>query len=97
VILISVIVLGLVNLASEEDKLSYENLIATDTDNNLDLFFFINSYSIVYIYGYSYHSSFPTLLGNFQNNLDEKNSYNIFFFNYIFFSDFNFSNCPWID
>ena len=77
VILISVIVLGLVNLASEEDKLSYENLIATDTDNNLDLFFFINSYSIVYIYGYSYHSSFPTLLGNFQNNLDEKNSRNV--------------------
>lgn len=77
VILISVISLGLINLANEEDKLSYENLIATDTDNNLDLFFFINSYSIVYIYGYSYHSSFPTLLGNFQNNLDEKNSKNV--------------------
>jgi len=77
VILISVISLGLINLSIEKDKLSYENLIATDTDNNLDLFFFINSYSIVYIYGYSYHSSFPTLLGNFQNNLDEKNSKNV--------------------
>lgn len=77
IILISVISLGLINLSNEEDKLSYDNLIATDTDNNLDLFFFINSYSIVYIYGYSYHSSFPTLLGNFQNNLDEKNSKNV--------------------
>ena len=77
VILISVIVLGFINLTNEIEKLSYENLIATDTDNNLDLFFFINSYSIVYIYGYSYHSSFPTLLGNFQNNLDEKNSRNV--------------------
>jgi hypothetical protein len=77
VILISVIVLGLINLANEAEKLSYENLIATDTDNNLDLFLFINSYSIVYIYGYSYHCSFPTLLGNFQNNLDEKNSRNV--------------------
>ena len=75
VILISVIVLGFINLASDKEKLSYENLIATGTDNNLDLFFFINSYSIIFIYGFSFHSSLPILLKN-TKQLDSKNSKN---------------------
>ena len=60
-------------------------LIATGTDNNLDLFIFINSYSIIFIYGFSFHSSLPILLGN-TKQLDSKNSKNVQIISFIIIS-----------
>ena len=86
IILITVIILGILNLSSEENKLEYSSFITPNIDNNLELFFIINSFSIEYIYGYSYHSSFPTLLGNFQNHIEEENTKNVHIISFIIIS-----------
>ena len=50
-------------------KFTSENLFfpILSSDNFINKLFKISSYLMVYTYGYSYHSTFPTLIGNLKN------------------------------
>ena len=68
-ILLVTIIKGIYScFANDYPKFRKENLFyPSEGKNGWLLFFFSITACIKYIYGYSYHSSFPTLLGNLKN------------------------------
>ena len=72
IILLSIIIEALYAFFSEEslNKFTKNKMFA---ESNLKTIFNWFSANISYIYGYSYHCSFPTLMGNLKN-IDSKNS-----------------------
>jgi amino acid permease len=68
-ILLVTIIKGIYScFANDYPKFRIENLFyPSEGKNGWLLFFFSITACIKYIYGYSYHSSFPTLLGNLKN------------------------------
>lgn len=74
---------------NEKQKFSYEKFIFPYSKNDFSLlnFFSIFSYLIEFLYGYSCHSSFPTLIGNLENISEEcSKKVQIVSFSSIFFS-----------
>lgn len=67
IFLIILIIQGIINIINGPgDKLSYESLIFPEIKNNVEYFFRLMSFFIEFLYGYSYHSSYPMLLSNLR-------------------------------
>ena len=71
------------------DKFNKDILITPPINNKLEYVLSIATFIIEYLYGYSYHSSYPSLLKNLKTveNQNTKTVHNISFI-YIFFSYF---------
>lgn len=70
IILFTIIVQGIINII-EGPKNNIK--IKPQINNKIEFFFEIMSFIIEYLYGFSYHSSYPTLLSNLKE-VDEKNT-----------------------
>ena len=70
-ILFSLIVVSIVANCTDEvsNKFIFKNLFFPDLlpDTFINKLFKIASYIMIYVYGYSYHSTFPTLIGTLKN------------------------------
>lgn len=69
IILFSLIVISIVrNCTDDFRKFTVHNLFFPDLspDNFINKLLKIASYIMIYVYGYSYHSTFPTLIGNLK-------------------------------
>ena len=86
--LLIVFIQGIYNMiANPGDKFKYDVLIKPKIKNKWEYFLEMMSYMIEFLYGYSYHSSYPTLLSNFKevDEINTKHIHNISFF-FIFIS-----------
>jgi uncharacterized membrane protein (DUF485 family) len=72
IILIGIIMQGIYRIVND-DKFEFSALIKPDIKNKLEFFFEIMTYTIKFVYGFSYHSSYPILLSNLKN-IDEYNT-----------------------
>ena len=64
---------GIKNMIQGTNKFQKEILISPPINDKCKFFFGIMTYIIEYLYGYSYHSSYPTLLKNLKN-VDDQNT-----------------------
>ena len=90
IILLIVLIQGIYNMIYQRDeKFKYDVLIKPKIVNKWEFFFGVMSYMIEFLYGYSYHSSYPTLLSNLKevDEISTKHIHNISFF-FIFISYF---------
>ena len=100
VVLFSLIVVSIVANCTGEvsNKFVSHNLFFPDLypDNFLNKLFKMSCYIMIYVYGYSYHSTFPTLIGSLKNvnNSNTKKvhiiSFGIISIAYFLFSIFGF-------
>ena len=71
VILFALIIISIIANIKKgvESKFTYKNLFfpKIENDSTINRLFKISSYIMDYVYGYSYHSTFPTLLGNLNS------------------------------
>lgn len=75
-IVISLVIISIVaNIQGEvKNKLIYENLFFPNiSDSSVNKILKISSYIMEYVYGYSYHSTFPTVIG-YLNKVNNKNT-----------------------
>jgi len=74
IVLISIISQGIIYMIKEPgNKLDYDILINPKINNHIEYFFEFMTYIIKYVYGYSYHSTYPTLISNLKD-IDESNT-----------------------
>ena len=87
--LIIIIIEGSKNIISGTDKLQKDRLISPPISDKNEHFFRIMTHIIEFLYGYSYHSSYPTLLKNLRI-VDDQNTKEVHYlsFLFIFFSYF---------
>ena len=80
---------GVKNMIQGTDKFNKDILITPPINNKLEYVLSIATFIIEYLYGYSYHSSYPSLLKNLKtvDNQNTKTVHNISFI-YIFVSYF---------
>ena len=82
IVLIIIIIEGTKNIIlGTDNKLSKEKLITPKIDDKSEFFFGIMTRIIEFLYGYSYHSSYPTLLKNLKivDDTNTKKVHNISF------------------
>ena len=84
-ILFLIILEGIISVIKGTDKLDYNKFINPETDNYLINTFEIMSYINEFIFGYSYHSSYPTLLSNLKK-VNEKYTKKSHIYSFIFIS-----------
>jgi hypothetical protein len=86
-ILFIIILLGIIIQAIYQkinnNSIDFSSLIAPTINNKLEFFFAVMTYTIKFVYGFSYHSSYPTLLSNLKN-IDEYNTKRIHKISFIF-------------
>ena len=101
IIVLATIIVAFKNLITKKtlDYLSYQKFFFAQGLSTSEIILHIFSFIIEYLYGYSYNSSLPTLLGNMKN-IDEDNSKKIhiysftgIFFSYIAISFFGYLIC----
>ena len=86
IILIYIIIQGISSaIVESNDKFNYDKLIKPNINNYTQYFFEIMSYIIEYVYGFSYHSSYPTLLSNLRN-IDDSTTKKTHIISFIFIS-----------
>ena len=100
VLFFSLIIISIIaNIRGDVDKkFTVENLFfpRISPDSAVNRLLKMSSYIMEYLYGYSYHSTFPTLIGNLHtiNNSTTKRvhliSFSIIFFSYLFMTIFGF-------
>ena len=81
-VLLIIIIQGSINISN---KLDYDLLINPAIYNKNEYFLEIMSFIIEYLYGYCYHSSYPTLLKNFKY-VDDENTKIVHIISFIFIS-----------
>lgn len=82
-ILLIVFIQGIYNMVTNPgDKFKFDVLIKPKIINDWEYFFGMMSFMIEFLYGYSYHSSYPTLLSNLKevDEINTKKIHNISFF-----------------
>ena len=82
IILIGVIIQGIYRIVNIDD-FDFNVLIKPNVKNKLEFFFGIMTYTIKFVYGFSYHSSYPILLSNLKN-IDEYNTKRIHIISLVF-------------
>ena len=82
-ILIIIIIEGSKNMISGTDKFTKEKLISPPISEKSQFFFSIMTHIIEYLYGYSYHSSYPTLLKNLKT-VDDQNTKDVHNISFLF-------------
>ena len=89
IVLIIIIMQGIKNLISGKRHFEKEILFGDQIENKMQFCLRIMTFIIEYLYGYSYHSSYPTLLKNLRI-VDDQNTkiVNIISFIYIFITYF---------
>ena len=81
-ILIGIVSQGVYQMIINRD-INYGKILKPDITNKLELFFAIMTYIIKFVYGFSYHSSYPTILSNLRN-IDEYNTKRTHVISFIF-------------
>ena len=71
IIFFTIIITGSMNILHGELENNQSSLIKPDIKDRLEFFFSLMSFIIEYLYGYTYHNIYPTLLGNLKN-IDNK-------------------------
>ena len=89
ILLFIIITQGVKNMIQGTDKFNKDILITPPINNKLEYVLSITTFIIEYLYGYSYHSSYPSLLKNLKtvDNKYTKTVHNISFI-YIFVTYF---------
>lgn len=90
IILLIILLQGFINIVKGPgDKLHHDKIISPNINNKSEYFFEIMSFIVEFLYGYSYNSSYPTLLSNLKplDNRTTKIVHNISFI-FIFLSYF---------
>jgi hypothetical protein len=89
ILLFIIITQGVKNMIQGTDKFNKDILITPPINNKLEYVLSIATFIIEYLYGYSYHSSYPSLLKNLKtvDNQNTKTVHNISFI-YIFVTYF---------
>ena len=84
IIILLIVIIGTVNnlINGNAKHLNYNNLFPSEKYDFLSGILNIFSFIIEYLYGFSYNSSLPTLLGNMKN-LDNKNSKKIHLYSFL--------------
>ena len=72
-IFLIIIITGAYNLIQGESEDKESSLVKLDIKDKFEFFFILMSFIIEYLYGYTYHNIYPTLLGNLKN-IDNQNT-----------------------
>ena len=83
IVLIIIIIEGAKNIILGTDKLKKDRLISPPIDDKSEHFFRIMTHIIEFLYGYSYHSSYPTLLKNLRI-VDDQNTKEVHYLSFLF-------------
>ena len=70
-IFLIIVIQGTSNMLEEESESKGSSLIKPDIKDKLEFFFSLMSFVIEYLYGYTYHNIYPTLLSTLKN-IDNK-------------------------
>lgn len=86
IVFLTIFIQGIINMARRPgNKLDYNVLMKPTINNNSEFFLGLMSFIIEFLYGFSYHSSYPTLLSNLKE-VDDKNTKIVHNVSYIFIS-----------
>ncbi len=84
IVLISIISQGIIHMIHDPgNKFDYNILINPKINNHIEFFFGLMTYIIKYVYGFSYHSTYPTLISNLKE-VDENNTKNTHIISFIY-------------
>ena len=72
-IFLIIIITGAYNLIQGESEDKESSLVKPDIKDKLEFFFILMSFIIEYLYGYTYHNIYPTLLSNLKH-IDNQNT-----------------------
>jgi amino acid permease len=86
IVFLTIFIQGIINMAHRPgNKLDYNVLMKPTINNDVEFCLGLMSFIVEFLYGFSYHSSYPTLLNNLKE-VDEQNTKIVHNVSYIFIS-----------